>query len=289
MLNDAKLTPNLCKRLWAEAANTATLLENHIVRNHDNTSAFLQFCGKGKKNLLTSILHKFGKICICTDHSTTHKSKFAARGKRCSFLGYTEGHSIGTYRLLNLDTGRLILSRDMSFMKAVYGDWAHIKNPAYLDLRAQQVDTPNEEANDITRSNIINDSDDDDENEAPVQNRKFQNNIVNDSNDDTDDDDKTRSEDDEAIKEKPLQNNTKLKSALRNLVTSYNQDASMQLNEITNLECANLVTDISTIESTKGNAKKVSTNPRHFTKHGIMRIKPQETIGEAQLERSLQI
>ena len=33
MLNDAKLMPSLRKKLWAEAANTATLLENHVMQN----------------------------------------------------------------------------------------------------------------------------------------------------------------------------------------------------------------------------------------------------------------
>ena len=104
MLNDAKLMPSLRKKLWAEAANTATLLKNHVMQKSQDTSAFSQFCWKGEKIILSTSLHKFGEICICTDNSKPIKSKLSLHGKLCMFLGYTEDHAKGTYCPLNVNT-----------------------------------------------------------------------------------------------------------------------------------------------------------------------------------------
>ena len=60
MLNGGKFTAYLQSCLWAEAVNTATLLENNLVTQNRTLSPFQQFFGKGKKNVLTS-MQKFGE------------------------------------------------------------------------------------------------------------------------------------------------------------------------------------------------------------------------------------
>ncbi len=136
MLNDSKLTSALHKKLWAEAANTATLLENRLKPRDCDSYAFSRFCGKGVKSAIQpNTLHKFGEICITTDHSQLLKGKLSDCGKNCLFLGYAESHARGAYCLLNLETNQVILSRDVFFLKKRYGEWAQVKNPAIIDMR----------------------------------------------------------------------------------------------------------------------------------------------------------
>ncbi len=88
MLNDVKLTAALRKNLWAKAANTATLLDNRLKPNNCDSDEFLQFCGKGVKSVgQPTLLYKFGKIYITTDHSQLLKGKLSDYGKQHLFWG----------------------------------------------------------------------------------------------------------------------------------------------------------------------------------------------------------
>ena len=65
MINGGKFTTFLQSSLWAEAANTAMLLENHLIIPNKILSSFQQFFGKGKKSFLT-LMQKIGEMCITT-------------------------------------------------------------------------------------------------------------------------------------------------------------------------------------------------------------------------------
>ena len=71
MLNGGKFTPYLCSSVWAEAANTAMFLENHLSTPNRSVNPFQQFFGKGKSNILKSML-KFGEMCIATFKDNSH-------------------------------------------------------------------------------------------------------------------------------------------------------------------------------------------------------------------------
>ena len=60
MLNSGKFTLYLHSSLWAEAANTATFLENHLTTPNRSLNPFQQFFVKGKSYVLTS-MQKFGE------------------------------------------------------------------------------------------------------------------------------------------------------------------------------------------------------------------------------------
>ena len=76
MLNGGKFSTYLQIGLWAEAANTATILENHLITPNRTLSLFQQFFGKGKSNVLAS-MQKFGEMCITTYKDNTHQAKLA--------------------------------------------------------------------------------------------------------------------------------------------------------------------------------------------------------------------
>ena len=52
----------------------------------------------------------------------TVKSKLEYLGKTCMFLGYAQNHTGGTYRMLNLHTKHIVLSRDIIWIKKNYGE-----------------------------------------------------------------------------------------------------------------------------------------------------------------------
>ena len=55
MLNDGKFSCVLKSGLWAEAASTATLLENNLLKNSLEFDPLLQLLGKGKRSVWPSL------------------------------------------------------------------------------------------------------------------------------------------------------------------------------------------------------------------------------------------
>ena len=51
------------------------------------------------------------------------KSKLAQQEKPCICLGYAKKHKAGTYRLYNMVTGRILLSRDVAFMRKTFQEY----------------------------------------------------------------------------------------------------------------------------------------------------------------------
>ena len=71
MLNGGKFTAYLWNGLWAEAANTAMILENNLITPNVNFKIFL---GRGRR------LSVFGEMCIPTYKDNTDQAKLANCG-----------------------------------------------------------------------------------------------------------------------------------------------------------------------------------------------------------------
>ena len=70
MLNWARLTPYLRKKLWAQCANTATKLENIIVKNESRFTSYELFYGVNPE--WAYFLRTFGEIGIVQDGRLGH-------------------------------------------------------------------------------------------------------------------------------------------------------------------------------------------------------------------------
>ena len=77
MLNGGKVSFFLRYRLWTEAANTKTLLENNLVTTIRQLSPFQQFHGNRKYSILTS-LQKFGEICVMMHNDIKHMANLSS-------------------------------------------------------------------------------------------------------------------------------------------------------------------------------------------------------------------
>jgi hypothetical protein len=110
VLNAAKLPEHLCKQLWAEAAQWTTYNENIIVTELKPVPSYVQFYKKEPPFLPN---RQYAELAIVTDHKTCEiHGNLMDRGIPCLYLGLAENHSNDVYRLLNLNTHHIIMSRD---------------------------------------------------------------------------------------------------------------------------------------------------------------------------------
>ena len=117
MLNFAGMQGAKRIQLWCEAASTATKITNILVKqNHDKCAhekVYDQLPGYAHK------LRVFGEIGIISNTSEM-KSATQDRGLKCIFLGYADDHSGDVYRFYNMQTGRIITSRDVIWINKTY-------------------------------------------------------------------------------------------------------------------------------------------------------------------------
>ena len=69
-------------KLWAEAANTATVYDNTLARGGNNPSSFQHFFGKGESGMVPNDSKIFAEKVIVTNRNKL-KAKFEPRGKQC--------------------------------------------------------------------------------------------------------------------------------------------------------------------------------------------------------------
>jgi hypothetical protein len=98
MLNAAKFDKEMRGYLWAEAAATATLVDNILTKRIGEPSAAEQFNGVLPK--YARHLRTFGEIGVVKT-STKTTAKLDNKGETCLFLGYALNHPGDTYLLRN--------------------------------------------------------------------------------------------------------------------------------------------------------------------------------------------
>ncbi len=116
MLNGAGLEPKLRVGLWAEAAHTATVLDNITVNEKKGKSPYEMFYKKKSKLITGNHLRTFGEKGLMAN-PTNIKSKLQNRGKEVLFLGYTDCHSTDVYRVFFLATQRAKLTRNVRWIR----------------------------------------------------------------------------------------------------------------------------------------------------------------------------
>jgi hypothetical protein len=106
LLNQAKLTPNIRSKLWAEACKTASDLENTLVTKDQDSSPNQIFYGT--KSPVLQHLQQFGEIGIVENHARrTFRGNLENRGRPCVDVGKLPSHNTDVYKFLNLETHRM--------------------------------------------------------------------------------------------------------------------------------------------------------------------------------------
>ena len=119
MLIQAGLEPKYKEEFWCEVISIATKLDNVMVRPERTKPPHTLFYGEDAKYARS--LRTFGEMAVVAIHEGKKmRSKLDNRGKTCMFVGYADDHTKDVYRFLNIHTKRIILSRDMQWLKIIW-------------------------------------------------------------------------------------------------------------------------------------------------------------------------
>ena len=145
------------------------------------------------------------------------KAKLADCRKTCMWLGYARNHAAGTYHVLNLKTRKIIITRDVIFLRKSYGDWANDK----IQEEPSPTSKYDESASNDVEIHVV----------KKISDRATEN--KGESEDPVDFDTETSEEENSGDQSESRSFNTRLLGELKNLNTSYNQEAQKQLEELT--------------------------------------------------------
>jgi transposase InsO family protein len=108
----------LPKTYWGEAVKTVTFLRNRCPTRSTSVEQSPYEVWTGRKPLLAN-LKVFGCHAFVTI-TKEKRSKLDTRAQRCRFLGYLEHEK--AYRFEDIESGRVVISRDAKFMEDVFND-----------------------------------------------------------------------------------------------------------------------------------------------------------------------
>ena len=106
-------------KLWAEAASFTTDIENFLLSKTYGSSPLNAL---GIDPIKPESLRQFGEIAI-VKYSTKIKGKLRNRGIPVMYLGKAPSHAPDVYRVLKLDTNRVIVTRDAIWLNQTYGEY----------------------------------------------------------------------------------------------------------------------------------------------------------------------
>jgi hypothetical protein len=104
---------------WMEAAATATKMEN--IQNEKGSALPYYLFYKTNPDYEAN-LRTFGELGIVTaEPGTTIKSKLEDCGIKGMFVSYAENHAGNVYRVMNLKTNKIMLTRDVKWLNKFIG------------------------------------------------------------------------------------------------------------------------------------------------------------------------
>jgi hypothetical protein len=122
MMNHANLPLTIRKGVWTEAAATETNMDTFLVTNNKPVASYNAFREKESPFILH--LRTFGEIGVVLNHAKRPlKANFDSRGRHCMMLGYADNYAKDAYRMLNLESNRVLLTRDIIWLKKMYKAW----------------------------------------------------------------------------------------------------------------------------------------------------------------------
>jgi hypothetical protein len=118
-LNNGGLEDSVRTGIWAEFARATTLLSNiSSIKTKDKCSYQIMFW---KKPMLPISLRIFGEIGVVTNKDDI-QVKLKSRSLNCMFVRYSVDHANDVYRMLNLNSKRIIQTRDVIWLEKRHND-----------------------------------------------------------------------------------------------------------------------------------------------------------------------
>ena len=102
MMYSAGIGKEMRKKLWAECAQTAILIDNLLIYN--GNKSFYDRLGTEQPRFILN-MRQFGEVGIVLNQKIRNiSSKMDNKGLTCIFTGYSLQHRTGVYRMFNLQT-----------------------------------------------------------------------------------------------------------------------------------------------------------------------------------------
>ena len=118
MMSAAGIPLEFKKKVWAECFHTACLLSNMTVGD-DKKCPYQRFYGDDKEPKWFRHLKPFGLIGYAANRDKI-SSKLKDRSTKVLFMGYSDQHEGGCYRVYDLTTESIIMSRDIRWTNKFY-------------------------------------------------------------------------------------------------------------------------------------------------------------------------
>jgi hypothetical protein len=126
-LNNGGHEDSVISGVWAHSAKTKTFLHN-ITSNKAKDKFHFQIMFGRKPKLPTNLII-FGETGVVTTKDDI-QGKLKNRGSTCMFAGYSVDYENDAYRTLNLNSKRIIQTRDAVWLGKYYNDWRKNKTPS---------------------------------------------------------------------------------------------------------------------------------------------------------------
>ena len=107
------------RKFWCEVISTATKLDNIMVRKERTKPPHILFYNEGARYM--KYLRSFGEMAvIAISDGKKMRSKLDTRGRTGIFVGYVDDHAGNVYRFINIQTKKIILSRDVQWLNSFW-------------------------------------------------------------------------------------------------------------------------------------------------------------------------
>ena len=115
------------RKFWCEVISTATKLDNIMVRKERAKPPFTLFYNDEAKYM--KFLRSFGEMAvIAISDGKKMRSKLDTRGRTGIFVGYADDHAGNVYRFINIQTKKIILSRDIQWLSSFWKEYKKRKD-----------------------------------------------------------------------------------------------------------------------------------------------------------------
>ena len=115
------------RKFWCEVISTATKLDNIMVRKDRTKPPFTLFYNDEAK--YSKFLRSFGEMAVTAIYDGKKlRSKLDTRGRKGIFVGYADNHAGNVYRIINIETKKIILRRDIQWLNSFWKEYKKRKD-----------------------------------------------------------------------------------------------------------------------------------------------------------------
>ena len=127
MMIEAGFSQQDRRKMWCEVISTATKLDNIMVRKERTKPPYTLFYSEEPE--YKKYLRSFGEMAvIAISYGKKMRSKLDTRGRTRIFVGYADDHAGNVYRSINVQTKKIILSRDIQWLNSFWKEFKKRKD-----------------------------------------------------------------------------------------------------------------------------------------------------------------